>query len=131
MTIAPEMLAVRVDPVSLGASEQSSEAPVISEDLAHDLGVLVDQDDRIQAKPLDDRAHISWGRQGGKFSVQGSVTRLGLTLGAVLSAMGIVVFNGHAVEKSYVPMAMVGGISLLISHRDQHQIGGDVRSVKR
>ena len=65
---------------------------------------LVDADNRV------DKADASW--PGGKVSVQGSVTRLCLTLGAMLIALGIIVGKDHPVTDAYIPMAGIGVVAL-------------------
>jgi len=75
--------------------------------LLAELSRLVDADNRVDRL---DKADASW--PGGKVSVQGSVTRLCLTLGAMLIALGIIVGKDYPVTDAYIPMAGMGVVAL-------------------
>ena len=72
-----------------------------------ELSHLVDADNRVD---ILDKADASW--PGGKVSVQGPVTRLCLTLGAMLIALGIIVGKDHPVTDAHIPMAGIGVVAL-------------------
>jgi len=75
--------------------------------LLAELSRLVDADNRVDRL---DKADACW--PGGKVSVQGSVTRLCLTLGAMLIALGIIVGKDYPVTDAYIPMAGMGVVAL-------------------
>lgn len=79
------------------------------------LSKLVDQDNRVE------KVDLAWDGDGCKFSVQGPVTRLGLTLGSMVAVLGIVVFNEHPVTDAYVPMAGVGSAALISSYLERRK----------
>jgi hypothetical protein len=74
---------------------------------------LVDRDKRVfSSEPLPDSAHVSFNGQGGKFSAQGAVARLGVTLCAMVGVLGVVVVNGKPTSDAYFPMVLIGSVAL-------------------
>jgi hypothetical protein len=88
-----------------------------------EFGELVDQDDLVVAKRLPEGAIMVWGGKGGQFTVHGSATRLGLTLAAMLAALGLIIVKGNPVVDAYVPMAGLGGVSLLSAYWEKPGVG--------